>query len=156
MIRPILEITYLSTIIYLSTLYYRLFLNVVRLRRKTKTSVGFKNKELERAIRAHSNFCETVPFIILISFILYFNNLLIFACSSLFFLSIGRTIHSKALSDVNENTEDRKKGMKLTIISLIIATIGIIFYIFRLIYFSLQAALNTTFLPQFTHYVTII
>lgn len=156
MLRTTLEIIYLLTILYLSLHYYKLFLNVVKLRRETKVSIGFNNKKLERAVRAHANFCETVPFIILISFILYFNNLLIFACSSLFFLSIGRTIHSKALSDVNENTEDRKKGMKLTIISLIIATIGIIFYIFRLIYFSLQAALNTTFLPQFTHYVTII
>lgn len=144
MLRPILEITYLSTIIYLSTLYYRLFLNVVKLRRKTKTSVGFKNKELERAVRAHSNFCETVPFICLISFILYFNNLLYFCIPMILILSVGRYIHAKSISDINENLENRRKGMKLTIYSLFIGIIGIIFYIIQLIHFSSQAYVNTS------------
>ena len=144
MLRPILEITYLSTIIYLSTLYYRLFLNVVKLRRKTKTSVGFKNKELERAVRAHSNFCETVPFICLISFILYFNNLLYFCIPMILILSVGRYIHAKSISDINENLENRRKGMKLTIYSLFIGIIGIIFYIIQLIHFSSQAYINTS------------
>ena len=144
MLRPVLEITYLSTIIYLSALYYRLFLNVVKLRRKTKTSVGFRNKELERAIRAHSNFCETVPFICLISFILYFNNLLYFCIPMLLILSAGRYIHAKSISDLNENLENRRKGMKLTIYSLMIGIIGIIFYITQLIHFSSQAYINTS------------
>lgn len=144
MIRPILEITYLSTIIYLSTLYYRLFLNVVRLRRKTKTSVGFKNKELERAIRAHSNFCETVPFICLMSFILYFNNLLFICVPMMLILAIGRFIHARSISDLNENLDNRRKGIKFTLYSMFLGIIGIIFYIVRLIYFSIQATLNTT------------
>ena len=61
MLRTTLEIIYLLTILYLSLHYYKLFLNVVKLRRQTKVSIGFNNKKLERAIRAHSNFCETVP-----------------------------------------------------------------------------------------------
>ena len=84
MIRSVLEIIYLSSIIYLIFLYLNLFRKVVNLRRKTKTSIGFKNKELERAIRAHGNFCETVPFGILLTFILYFNNLLYFLLPSSF------------------------------------------------------------------------
>ena len=99
----------LLTILYLSLHYYKLFLNVVKLRRQTKVSIGFNNKKLERAIRAHSNFCETVPFIVILSFVLYFNNLLIFATLSTLILCVGRTIHSKAISDVNEEITDRRK-----------------------------------------------
>jgi len=152
MLRTILEIIYLLTILYLSLHYYKLFLNVVKLRRQTKVSIGFNNKKLERAIRAHSNFCETVPFIIVLSFILYFNNLLIFATSSTIILSVGRTIHSKAISDINEKITDRRIGMKLTILSLAIGFIGIVFYICKLIFFHYQASIYTTFLPQFFYY----
>ena len=143
MLRPILEITYLSTIIYLSTLYYRLFLNVVRLRRKTKTSIGSKNMQLKRAVRAHSNFCETVPFICLISFILYFNNYLFICVPMMLILAIGRFIHARSIIDLNENLENRRKGMKLTIYSMFLGIFGLIYYITHLIYFSMQAFFNT-------------
>jgi len=152
MLRTILEIIYLLTILYLSLHYYRLILNVVKLRRQTKVSIGFNNKKLERAIRAHSNFCETVPFIVILSFVLYFNNLLIFATLSILILSVGRTIHSKAISDVNEEITDRRKGMKLTLLSLAISFIGIVFYICKLIFFYYQASIYTTFLPQYFDY----
>ena len=78
MYRTVFEIIYLLSILYLCRHYHKLFMNVVKNRRNTKTSIGFKNQELERAIRAHANFCETVPLIIILSFILYFNNLLFF------------------------------------------------------------------------------
>lgn len=143
MLRPILEITYLSTIIYLSTLYYRLFLNVVKLRRKTKTSIGSKNMQLKRAVRAHSNFCETVPFICLISFILYFNNYLFICVPMMLILVIGRFIHARSIIDLNENLENRRKGMKLTIYSMFLGIFGLIYYITHLIYFSVQAFFNT-------------
>jgi len=148
MLRTILEIIYLLTILYLSLHYYKLFLNVVKLRRQTKVSIGFNNKKLERAIRAHSNFCETVPFILLISFILYFNNLLLFCVPMLIMLIFGRSIHAKAISDLNEKIENRRLGMKLTFYSLFIGLAGLIFYISQLIFFSLQAHTNTTILPQ--------
>ena len=149
MTRTIFEIIFLIEIIYLAFHYFKLFKNVVRIRRETKISIGHKNNKLERAVRAHGNFCETSPFVILLNFILYFNNLLFFAVLSLLFLAIGRTIHSSAVSDINEDIRDRRKGMKLTIYSLFIAIIGIIFYIIKLIFFSFQAHINTTFLPQY-------
>ncbi len=153
MLRTTIEIIYLLTILYLCLLYYKLFLNVVKLRREMKVSVGFNNKKLERAIRAHSNFCETVPFVILISFILYFNNLLIFSTTSVLILAVGRTIHSKAISDINENILDRRKGMKLTILSLTVGFIGVVFYISKLLFFSYQASIYTTILPQYINYI---
>ncbi len=149
MLRIIFEITYLLTIIYLCKLYHKLFVNVVRLRRETKKSIGFIDKRLERAIRAHANFCETVPFIILLSFILYFNNLLYFALPVAVILAIGRTIHSRAISDLNEKIEDRRIGMRLTIYSMILAVIGIFYYISQLIYFLFKKTSVTTFLPQY-------
>ena len=143
MLRTVLEIAYLSTIIYLSSLYYKLFLNVVRLRKKTKTSLGFKNKQLERAVRAHSNFCETVPFICLISFILYFNNFLYFCLPMMLILAIGRFIHFKSIADLSENLENRRLGMKMTNYSMFLGVIGLVFYIAQLIYFSIEASINT-------------
>lgn len=136
MYRTIFEIFYLCSIIYLCKHYHTLFVNVVKIRRETKLSVGFKDRKLERAIRAHANFCETTPLIILLTFILYFNNLLFFSVSSIITLAFGRTIHSKAISDINEKIENRRLGMKLTFLSMYIAVIGIIYYILSLIYFA--------------------
>ena len=154
MTRTIFEIIFLIEILYLAFHYYKLFKNVVKIRRETKISIGHNNKKLERAVRAHGNFCETSPLIIILNFILYFNNLLFFAVLSLLFLAIGRTIHSFAVSDINEDINDRRKGMKFTIYSLFTAIIGIIFYIIKLIYYLFQANINTThFLPQFFCYI---
>ena len=72
----IFEILYLLSVFYLLALYFSLFRNVVSHRRETKTSLGHKGEKLERVIRAHSNFCETVPFNLFLSLILYFNNYL--------------------------------------------------------------------------------
>ena len=136
MYRTIFEIIYLCAIIYLCKHYHTLFANVVKFRRETKVSIGFKDNKLERAIRAHANFCETTPLIILLTFILYFNNLLFFSVSSIITLAMGRTIHSKAISEINEKIENRRLGMKLTFLSMYIAIIGIIYYILSLIYFA--------------------
>ena len=136
MYRTVFEIIYLLSILYLCRHYHKLFMNVVKNRRNTKTSIGFKNQELERAIRAHANFCETVPLIIILSFILYFNNLLFFSVSSLIILSIGRTIHSKAISSINEDLAKRRLGMRLTFFSMFVSILGIFYYILTLIYFA--------------------
>jgi len=138
MLRSVFEVVYLGTIIFLVNHYIKLFRNVVKLRRETKTSLGYKNENLERAIRAHANFCETVPICLLLTFILYFNNLLFFAVPSILMLAIGRKIHSEAISDIKEDVTLRVKGMKLTIWSIKIAGLGIVFYIFQIIYYLLK------------------
>ncbi len=138
MLRSVFEVVYLCTIIFLVNHYVKLFRNVVKLRRETKTSLGYKNKNLERAIRAHANFCETVPICLLLTFILYFNNLLFFAIPSILILAIGRKIHSRAISDIKEDVTLRVKGMKLTIWSIKIAVLGIIFYVLQILYYLLK------------------
>ena len=85
---------------------------MVKLRRETKTSLGYKMKILKEQLRAHANFCETVPICLLLTFILYFNNLL-FAIPSILTLAIGRKIHSEAISDVKENVTLRVRGINL-------------------------------------------
>ena len=72
MFKTYLELVYFFLVIYLSLFYIKLFRNVVNHRRLTKTSIGFKSIELERAIRAHANFCETVPISFFLSLLLYF------------------------------------------------------------------------------------
>ena len=139
MFKTYLELIYFFLIIYLSLFYIKLFRNVVNQRRLTKTSIGFKSIELERVIRAHANFCETVPINLFLSLLLYFNNLLIFAVPAIIFLCIGRTIHALSVSDVNEDLTKRRKGMRLTIYSIYIQLIGILYYIFQLIYIFIKS-----------------
>ena len=136
MFRTVLEVIYLLSILYLCRHYHKLFMNVVKIRRKTKTPIGFKGKELERAIRAHANFCETAPLIIILTFVLYFNNLHYFSVSALLILAVGRSIHSRAICSNNENLKERRIGMRLTFLSMFVAVVGIIYYITTLVYFA--------------------
>ena len=138
MLKTYLEIIYFFLIIYLSLFYIKLFRNVVSLRRSTKSPIGSKDIKLDRAIRAHANFCETVPISFFLSLILYFNNLLIFSVPAIIFLSIGRTVHAKAISDMNEDIKKRVIGMRFTIISIKIQLFGILFYISQLLFILIK------------------
>ena len=138
MLKTYLEIIYFFLVIYLSLFYIKLFRNVVRQRRLTKSPIGSKDIKLERAIRAHANFCETVPINLFLSLLLYFNNLLFFSVPAIIFLSIGRTIHANAISDINEDLKKRVKGMRLTMISIKIQLFGVLFYISQLIFILIK------------------
>ena len=63
------------------------------------------------------NFCETVPINLFLSLILYYFNLF-FVVPALIILCVGRTIHARAISDINENLKKRVIGMRLTIFYL--------------------------------------
>ena len=139
MIRAILETLYLLTLLYLVFLYIKLFRNVVRIRRYEKTPMGSKSEKLERAVRAHSNFTETVPIALILSLFLFFNNLHIFSLPSIILLAVGRKIHSDAISDINENVKNRVLGMKLTIRSIFLSSFGILYYLSQLIYFAITS-----------------
>ena len=108
-------------------------------RKLTKTPIGFKSIKLERAIRAHANFCETVPINFFLSLLLYFNNLLMFVVPAIIILCIGRTIHAISLSNINEDLTQRRRGMRLTLFSIYIQLLGILYYIFQLIYIFIKS-----------------
>ena len=139
MFKTYLELIYFLLIIYLSLFYIKLCRNVVNQRRLTKTPIRLKSVKLEKAIRAHANFCETVPINLFLGLLLYFNNLLMFAVPAIVILCIGRTIHAISVSDVNEDLTQRRKGMRLTIFSIYIQLLGILYYIFQLVYIFIKS-----------------
>jgi len=144
----IFEILYLLSVFYLLALYFSLFRNVVSHRRETKTSLGHKGEKLERVIRAHSNFCETVPFNLFLSLILYFNNYHFICFISLLIMCVGRRVHANSISNMNEDLNQRRLGMRLTVISYLILIIGMLYYIGSIIYFYiLSQTYSTTILP---------
>ena len=144
----IFEILYLLSVFYLLALYFSLFRNVVSHRRETKTSLGHKGEKLERVIRAHSNFCETVPFSLFLSLILYYNNYNLICFLSLLIMCMGRRIHASSISNVNEDLKKRRLGMKLTVTSYFILILGIVYYVGSIIYFYiLSKTFSTTLLP---------
>ena len=140
--RLILECLFLIINLFLTIFYVRLFKNVVNLRRKFKIPLGYdKNIDLQRAIRAHSNFIEYVPFSLILSMFLYFHNYLIFCCLSSFFLLLGRTLHHRGISN-NQEIETkylfRMRGMKFTMWSYYVNIIGITIYIIQTFYFFIK------------------
>ena len=135
-------------ITYLIYFYYKLFKNVVFLRRQSKITIGSNNKKLEMSYQSSFGFCETVPFLfVLISFFLYFNNLFLL-CTYSILLAIGEPYTAMLVFCINEKIEHRRIGMRLTIYSLFIGLGGLFYYLAQLIYFSIKAYKNTTFLPQ--------
>ena len=140
--RLILECLFLIINLFLTIFYVRLFKNVVNLRRKFKIPLGYdKNIDLQRAIRAHSNFIEYVPFSLILSMFLYFHNYLIFCCLSSFFLLLGRTLHHRGISNSKEIETKylfRMRGMKFTMWSYYVNIIGITIYIIQTFYYFIK------------------
>ena len=140
--RLILECLFLIINLFLTIFYIRLFKNVVNLRRKFKIPLGSdKNIDLQRAIRAHSNFIEYVPFSLILSMFLYFHNYLIFCCLSSFFLLLGRTLHHRGISNSKEIETKylfRMRGMKFTMWSYYVNIIGITIYIIQTFYYFIK------------------
>ena len=144
----IFEILYLLSVFYLLALYFSLFRNVVSHRRETKTSLGHKGEKLERVIRAHSNFCETVPLNLFLSLILYFNNYHFICFLSLLIMCVGRRVHANSISNINEDLNKRRLGIRLTVTSYLILIIGMLYYIGSIIYFYiLSHTFSTTIQP---------
>ena len=144
----IFEILYLLLVFYLLALYYSLFRNVVSHRKETKISLGHKGEELERVVRAHSNFCETVPINLFLSLILYFNNYYFICFLSLLVMCVGRRVHANSISNVDEDLNKRRLGMRLTVTSYFILILGILYYVGSIIYFHiLSKTFSTTLLP---------
>lgn len=110
-----LEITGLYASL-LAFIYVQLSLNVIKLRRSYKVSLGHKNhKDLEQAIRAQTNFIEYVPFGLILLSCLEINkihSLIVFMLGGLLF--VGRFLHAKSFSVPGTDNIKRVQGMKLT------------------------------------------
>ena len=121
----------------LALIFYKLSINVIRLRRKYKVSLGSskKHKDLEQAIRAHGNLSEFLPIGLILLACLEVNHLpkiVVFMCG-LFFL-IGRYLHATSFLKEEINSSNRVLGMKITHWSIILmAILNIVTVIVRVI-----------------------
>ena len=121
----------------LALIFYKLSINVIRLRRKYKVSLGSskKYKDLDQAIRAHGNLSEFLPIGLILLACLEVNHLpkiVVFMCG-LFFL-IGRYLHASSFLKEEIDSSNRVLGMKITHWSIILmAILNIITVIVRVI-----------------------
>lgn len=101
-------------------LFLTLTIRIIRIRKSVKVTLGDGGDlRLQRAIRAHANFCETVPFTLLMFFLVEVNSFapfILHACGGT--LLLGRILHAVAVSSVNEKMKIRIVGMLLTLISM--------------------------------------
>ena len=107
----------------LALIFYKLSINVIRLRRKYKVSLGSskKHKDLDQAIRAHGNLSEFLPIGLILLACLEVNHLpkiVVFMCG-LFFL-IGRYLHASSFLKEEIDSSNRVLGMKITHWSIIL------------------------------------
>ncbi len=109
----------------LGILFFVLSVRIIILRYRHQVSLGDgDNKILRRAIRAHANFIEYTPFILLL---IFFAELQGGAQWLLHLLGagllLGRTVHAAAISRVPEVTVLRVAGMTLTFAVLLLAVV---------------------------------
>ena len=112
----------MTSIVYASfatLLIIWLSLNVIKLRRKHRVSIGDGHKtDLKIAMAAQANAIEYIPLALLLLFVLEFNhgNLLLVHFLGLS-LVIGRIIHAFAM--LSDNLKSRVFGMQITVLTLV-------------------------------------
>ena len=121
----------------LALIFYKLSINVIKLRRKYKISLGSskKHRDLEQAIRAHGNMSEFLPIGLILLACLEVNHIpkiIVFICG-LFFL-VGRYLHATSFLKEEINSSHRVLGMKITLWSIVLMSIlNIVTVLVRLI-----------------------
>ena len=116
-------------------LYYYLAKNVIQIRRNNKITIGFaKNKELEQAIAAHSNFNQYVPLGLIMMACMELNKIhfsIIFLVGISF--TFGRIIHAKSFLKKTMDLKQRVQGMKFTFWTMIaMAILNIVSFLIRI------------------------
>ena len=116
-------------------LYYYLAKNVIQIRRNNKIAIGFaKNKELEQAIAAHSNFNQYVPLGLIMMACMELNKIhfsIIFLAGISF--TFGRIIHAKSFLKKTMDLKQRVQGMKFTFWTMIVmAILNIVSFLIRI------------------------
>jgi len=116
-------------------LYYYLAKNVIQIRRNNKIVIGFaKNKELEQAIAAHSNFNQYVPLGLIMMACMELNKIhfsIIFLVGISF--TFGRIIHAKSFLKKTMDLKQRVQGMKFTFLTMVVmAVLNIVSFLIRI------------------------
>lgn len=119
-------------LIVLTIILLFLSFNVIRLRYKYKVALNDDNQHvLALAMRAHANFCEYTPFILILLICLAFMHPSHWALHSLAaLLVIGRFFHAYSLVFVESRNDPtlryRQFGMVLTFVSLIATALALL------------------------------
>jgi len=105
--------------------FYFIYLsyNVIKIRRSEQVSLGDNaNPQLQRAIRAHANFMEYVPFAVILLFLAEYQGLASHYCNLLGgALLVGRVFHN--LGIVENNLKYRQIGTIATFLVIIISAL---------------------------------
>ncbi|MFY8275014.1 MAPEG family protein [Pseudoalteromonas sp. SSDWG2] len=109
----------------LALIYLQLSIYVVKVRTKERQSIGAGQSELlERAIRAHSNFIEYVPFALILLFLNEYQGLASHYSYILgAILVLGRLLHASNISQLNEKIKLRVFSMMLTLSVILISAV---------------------------------
>lgn len=118
----------------LAFIYVFLSIRVSRLRGTAQASIGTgNNPRLERAIRAHGNFSENVPFALLLLGFMEMQRHSSYVLHALCLLLIAaRLIHAFGISQTSETMAFRVTGTVLTCVVLVFAAISLIIAYFRI------------------------
>jgi len=119
----------------LSFVFLALTTRVIKIRRSQKISIGDQgNQILQRAVRAQSNFCESVPIFMILLIIAELNmvNYIILHFCGLIIL-FGRVFHAFGISHEKAQFHFRASGMLLTLISITILALANLVSYFSLI-----------------------
>ena len=110
----------------LALLYFLLTVQVIRGRYRTRTSLGNGgDPALERAIRAHANFAEYVPLILILLLLLELQGAWPWLIHLLgLLLLIGRASHAFGISSTEEVLIRRQIGTVATLTVLSVAALG--------------------------------
>jgi len=100
----------------LAIIFIILSVRTIRMRRKAGTAIGLgTDASLQRAIRAHGNFAEYVPLVLILMMLLEMNDgsvIVLHGCGVAFV--VGRILHAYGISNANEVFKWRVSGMILT------------------------------------------
>jgi uncharacterized protein len=109
----------------LALLYVGLAAQVIRARYRTRTALGDGDDPgLVRAIRAHANFAEYVPLILILLVLAELQEPRIGSCTCRApRCSSGRAVHAYGISQVDEVLPRRSIGMALTFAVLVTAAV---------------------------------
>ena len=121
----------------LTFVFVKLTLNVITLRKQNDIAFGDGDRlDLQQAIRSHGNFAEYVPLGLILLGCLEANGvhwIIVMPLGGLF--TAGCLYHAKALLEEIPNIEQRAKGMKYTLWSLLaLAATNLIFIVIQKIF----------------------
>ena len=106
----------------LTVIYIRLALAIIRLRKANLVSLGSGGRDdLEKAIRAHGNFAEYVPFGLILLACLELNGATWYLVAILGLgLVVGRVCHAHGINRPTPDFRMRVLGMQFTFFTLIL------------------------------------